>query len=244
MKAEPRGSAFNKRMTQWRSGLTLRFAKPPFAGSTPACVSSWCYTLIHMKKYFPHVLLGAYILEFLVLAINPIDRPTWWVENLTILPIVAVLVVLYIKKIRFSNTAYALMSVLIFMHTFGGHYTFALTPFDWFNNFFGFERNMYDRVAHASVGLYSYAIIEILLKYKVVTKRWFAYFSAVVMIIALAGLYEIFEWWFAISADPEAGIAVLGAQGDIWDAQKDMLMDTMGGLVGAVTYFFCNRSSK
>ncbi len=27
-------------MTQWRSGLTLRFAKPPFAGSTPACVSS------------------------------------------------------------------------------------------------------------------------------------------------------------------------------------------------------------
>ncbi len=29
-----------KRMTQWRSGLTLRFAKPPFAGSTPACVSS------------------------------------------------------------------------------------------------------------------------------------------------------------------------------------------------------------
>ena len=24
---------------QWRRGLTLRFAKPPFAGSTPACIS-------------------------------------------------------------------------------------------------------------------------------------------------------------------------------------------------------------
>ncbi len=27
---------------QWRSGLTLWFAKPPFAGSTPACISKVC----------------------------------------------------------------------------------------------------------------------------------------------------------------------------------------------------------
>lgn len=195
-----------------------------------------------MKKYFPHILLGAYIIEFLVLSINPYERTTWVVENATVLLIVAVLVLLYAFKIRFSNTAYALMSVLIFMHTIGGHYTFERVPFDWFSNLFGFERNMYDRVAHATVGLYAYPIIEALIAYKVVNKKWFAYLSAFMIIPAIAAFYEIFEWRYAIDGDPEAGLAVLGSQGDIWDAQKDMLMDTLGGVFATALHFIVNRN--
>ena len=194
-----------------------------------------------MKKYFPLLLLVIYIIEFVILAINPYDRAVWQTENLTILPIVVILLVLYIKNIRFSNTSYFLMSILIFMHTYGGHYTFALAPFDWFNNYFGFERNMYDRVAHMTVGFYAYSMIEAFIKYKIVNKPWFAYLSALAIIISIAGIYEIFEWRYAIGADPSAGIAVLGSQGDIWDAQKDMLMDTLGGLFGAVLYFVVSK---
>lgn len=133
------------------------------------------------------------------------------------------------------------MSVLIFMHTIGGHYTFALVPFDWFNHLFSFERNMYDRVAHMTVGFYSYPILEAVLVYKVVNKKWFAYLASFAIIPALAAFYEIFEWRYAISADPTAGIAVLGSQGDIWDAQKDMLMDTLGGFLGVVFYFIVSK---
>lgn len=204
----------------------------------------WFYfvaILIDMKKYFPHLLLSLYAIEFIVLAIHPYDRAVWLTENLTILPIVLILVILYFKNIRFSNIAYALMSILIFMHTIGGHYTFALVPFDWFDNFFGFQRNMYDRVAHASVGLYAYAIIEAVITYKIVNKKWFAYLAAFSIIPAIAAFYEIFEWRYAISSDPAAGLAVLGSQGDIWDAQKDMLMDTLGGMVGVVLYFIVSR---
>ena len=136
------------------------------------------------------------------------------------------------------------MSVLIFMHTWGGHYTFALVPFDWFNDLFGFERNMYDRVAHMTVGFYAYPIIESLIKYKVVNQKWFAYFSAVCIIVAIAAVYELFEWRYATGGDPEAGLAVLGSQGDIWDAQKDMLMDSIGGLIGGVLYFIFGRDKK
>ncbi len=189
------------------------------------------------SKYFPHFLLSIYIVEFIILAIKPYDRAVWLTENLTIIPIVLILVILYYKKIRFSNISYALMSVLIFMHTYGGHYTFELAPFDWFNQMFGFERNMYDRVAHMTVGFYAYPIIEALITYKVVNKKWFAYVSAIAIIPAIAAIYEIFEWRYAISADPAAGLAVLGSQGDIWDAQKDMLMDTIGGLIGGLLYF-------
>ena len=195
----------------------------------------------NISKFLPHFLLGVYIIEFIVLSFNPYNRAVWLTENLTVLPIVVILAVLYYKKIRFSNISYVLMSVLIYMHTIGGHYTFALVPFDWFNDLFGFERNMYDRVAHMTVGFYSYPMVEALIRYRVVNQKWFAYFAAFVTIPALAAVYELFEWRYAITADPTAGIAVLGAQGDIWDAQKDMLMDTIGGLVGVVLYFIVSK---
>lgn len=194
-----------------------------------------------ISKYFPHILLGAYIVEFAVLAFHPYDRSVWFTENFTVLPIAVILVILYLRGVRFSNLSYALMSVLIYMHTIGGHYTFALVPFDWFNTFFGFERNMYDRVAHATVGFYSYPILEALFMYKVVNKKWFAYLASFAIIPALAALYEIFEWRYAVGADPEAGLAVLGSQGDIWDAQKDMLMDSLGGLFGIALYFIVSK---
>jgi putative membrane protein len=47
--------------------------------------------------------------------------------------------------------------------------------------------------------------------------------------MAVAAVYEIIEWQYAVKEGGEAGIAFLGSQGDIWDAQKDMLMDTLGG---------------
>ena len=200
-----------------------------------------------ISKYFPHSLLIAYLVEFIYLAYHPYDRAVWFTENMTIVPIVLLLIVLYICKIRFSNTAYALMSVLVFMHTYGGHYTFALAPFDWFNHMFGFERNMYDRVAHMTVGFYAYPMIEALIRYKVVNQKWFAYFASCMIIPAIAAFYEIFEWRYAIGENPEAGLAVLGSQGDIWDAQKDMLMDTIGGAIGTMLYFIvskCGTTSK
>jgi putative membrane protein len=197
-----------------------------------------------LSRYFPHLLLFAYVIEFSIFAIKPYDRAVWFTENFTIIPIVIILIVLYIRKVRFSNLSYALMSVLIFMHTYGGHYTFELAPFNWFNDLFGYERNMYDRVAHMTVGFYAYPMIEALIRYKVVNKNWFAYFAAFMIIPAIAAFYELFEWRYAVSADPAAGLAVLGAQGDIWDAQKDILMDTIGGAIGTVMYFVFGRNNK
>ena len=93
-----------------------------------------------------------------------------------------------------------------------------------------------------TVGFYAYAMIEALIKYKVVNQKWFAYFAAFMTIPAIACFYEIFEWRYAVGADPTAGLAVLGSQGDIWDAQKDMLMDTIGGAIGTVLYFILRKA--
>ena len=196
-----------------------------------------------MKK-IPQILLTIYILLFIWSLYKPFDFNVWIAEAITSLITVGILVILYYKNIRFTNTAYILASIFPIMHIIGAHYTFSLVPFDWFNNLIGTERNMYDRVAHFSVGLYAYIIIEAFIKYKLVNKNWVAYSYSIFIIMAIAAGYEIFEWLYAISADPSAGLAILGSQGDIWDAQKDMLMDTLGAITGFVLFVLLNKNSE
>jgi putative membrane protein len=50
--------------------------------------------------------------------------------------------------------------------------------------------------------------------------------------------YELIEWVYAASSDPVAGAAYLGSQGDIWDAQKDMLADTLGAITATLFFFW------
>lgn len=195
-------------------------------------------------SWFPKILLALYVIVFIFLAINPYSREVWFAENLPILLIVLYLMFLYWRGIRFSNVGYILMSVLIFMHTVGGHFTFERVPFDWFNNFFGFERNMYDRVAHFSVGFYAYPLAEYLHAKKVTTSTWLVYLMPLFFIISVAAVYEMIEWWFAATYGGEAGAAFLGSQGDIWDAQKDMLMDTLGGLTALLMFYITDRLWK
>lgn len=186
--------------------------------------------------YFPKLLFGAYLALFVALGVSPYDRSVWFAENLPIFGIALILAIGYVRGIRFSNLAYGLMSVLLFMHTIGGHYTFERVPFDWFNSFFGFERNMYDRVAHFSVGFYAFAFAEWLDRIQASNRRFVSYLLPLFAIAFVAMGYEIIEWWYAASSDPSAGGAFLGSQGDIWDAQKDMLADTLGAVTVLVLY--------
>ncbi|MDO8492682.1 MAG: DUF2238 domain-containing protein [bacterium] len=188
------------------------------------------------------ILFLAYLALFTICAINPYARDVWWAENIPLMIIVAILVFLYFRGIRFSPLSYLMMSFLIFWHTVGGHYTFERVPFDWFNDFFGFERNMYDRIGHFSVGFYAFAIMEGILKYSLVRNRLMAFLFAIFAISFVAMGYELLEWQFAVSADSSAGSDFLGAQGDIWDAQKDMLMDTLGAILAGILFLIVRRN--
>ena len=104
-----------------------------------------------MKLKLPHWLLIIYVIFAIILAINPYDRKVWLVENATMWVIVIFLIITY-RRFQFSNLSYVMMSFLIFMHTFGGHYTFARVPFGFITDLLGFQRNHYDRIAHFTVG--------------------------------------------------------------------------------------------
>lgn len=197
-----------------------------------------------MGRLTPAVLLVGYVALFIWAAIEPYDRATWWAENIPIVMLVGALVILYARGVRFSPLAYILMAILPYWHTVGGHYTFERVPFDWFSRAFGFERNMFDRIGHFSVGFYAFGIMEYLLVRRLMSRALAIQF-AIFTIAFVAMAYELIEWGYAAyGGNPEAGASFLGSQGDIWDAQKDMLMDTLGALAATGLYLVIRRDRQ
>ncbi|OZB05565.1 MAG: hypothetical protein B7X54_05055 [Idiomarina sp. 34-48-12] len=188
------------------------------------------------QQRIPHILAVIIVATMVLSFINPYDMRVWWAEMIPILAIFIGLVATY-RQFQFSNTSYVLMSVLLIMHTIGAHYTFARVPFEWVTELFDFERNHYDRIAHFSVGFYAYAAAELLVR-----KNWARPVTAMLFglffIMSIAAGYEIIEWQFAVIEGGNAGIEFLGSQGDEWDAQKDMLADTLGALAALVLFWF------
>ena len=91
------------------------------------------------------------------------------------------------------------------------------------------------------MGFYAFAIAEWLDRRQLVTNRFLLFTYPLFTIASVAAFYEIIEWIYAVMSDPAAGAAYLGSQGDIWDAQEDMLADTLGAILATGCYFRLRR---
>ena len=76
---------------------------------------------------------------------------------------------------------------------------------------------------------------------RLVTSKWVLFLFPICAIFTVASAYEIIEWLYALSAEESAGIAVLGSQGDVWDAQKDMLADGLGSFFSMFLFWLIHR---
>lgn len=191
-----------------------------------------------MQK-LPHLLLFLYLIEFAILAINPYDRSTWFAENIPVWIAVAILI-LWHRRFVFSNTAYMLMWLFLCYHTIGGHYSFEKVPFAYGNQLLSYlhfdfllpvGRNNFDRVGHFFVGVFAYPIVEYMIRRNLTANRLIAFLFALFAVGFWAASYEIIEMYYAVADGGVSGSLFLGSQGDEWDAQKDMLLDMMGGFL-------------
>ena len=174
-------------------------------------------------------------------AINPPSGSVWFLEIFWCLVYWGFLAATF-PRFRFSNTAYAIAAFWCILQAIGAHYTFEAVPLT--QDCFGFERNHFDRIAHFVVGLNALLITEFLFRKKITNGIFAAAAGGFFVIVAIAGLWELVEWLYAAYDGGEAGAAFLGSQGDIWDAQKDILCDTLGGLVAGTFFFFKTRCEK
>lgn len=194
--------------------------------------------MIAHRRYFM-VLSAVYGIIWLALAIEPHDRSDWALENVFVV-VAAVILFLSYKRLLLSRISYTLIFVFMFMHILGAHWTYSLVPYDdafrtltgvSLDQLMGWERNQYDRVVHFAYGLLlAYPIRELFLRLAYVKGFW-GYFFPVVLTMASSMCYELAEWLAAETFGGQLGMAFVGAQGDMWDAQKDMSLATLGALL-------------
>jgi len=186
-----------------------------------------------MKKggWYKLFLVIIFLAFWIWAAINPVYPDDWLLENYLIFIFVP-LIILAGFYFRLSNLSYTLITIFMILHVIGSHYTYAEVPFGYFlQSLFNSNRNMYDRLVHFSFGfLLAYPIREIFMRL-VKVKGFWAYYFPLDLTLAFSATYELVEWLAAATVGSAAGIAFLGAQGDIWDAQKDMLLAGVGAII-------------
>lgn len=190
------------------------------------------------------LLLLAYGLFWAWLAVDPIDRHDWLLENLLTLAFITVLVLTY-RRFAFSLTSYCLIVVFLIFHTIGAHYTYAEVPVGfWLQRTLDLSRNPFDRIAHFAYGLLLvYPLRELLVRLAGVKGLW-SYYLPASGILAQSGLFEVIEAFVAMIVSPELGSMYLGTQGDEWDAQKDMAAAFVGSLLTMVCALALSKSQS
>lgn len=166
----------------------------------------------------------------------PAGRTSWFLEVGPGLAMAAVLAAVY-RRLPLSHFVYVCVFLHIQILIYGGYYTYALTPLgDWAKQAFGFSRNHYDRIGHIALGVFpSFLAREVLLRCTPLVRGGWLFFLICSVVLAFAAFWELLEWWTALVAAPDVGVAFLGSQGDVWDAQWDMLLALLGALVALPT---------
>jgi putative membrane protein len=190
-------------------------------------------------------LVAWYATVWVVLAISPVDRSDWLLENILAVALVLALVVTY-RRFPFSQFSYILITIFMTLHAIGAHYTYSEVPLGfWLKDVLGLSRNHFDRLVHFAFGLLlAYPIRELLVRRAGARDPW-SYLLAVAVVQACSDLFEIIEAMVAHIVEPDLGNAYLGTQGDEWDAQKDMMAALTGAVFAtAIAYAVARRSSR
>ncbi|MEJ2515338.1 MAG: DUF2238 domain-containing protein [Gammaproteobacteria bacterium] len=180
------------------------------------------------------VWLAVFLGVFAWSVVSPHDYPTWALE---VAPAVAALVILAATRNRFPLTPLACWLVLAHcvILMVGGRYTYAEVPLGfWMQDWFGFERNNYDKIGHFAQGFVPAILArEILIRLDVVRRGPWLFFIVVCICLAISAFYELVEWWVALLSGAAAD-AFLGTQGYVWDTQDDMFFCLLGALTALI----------
>lgn len=164
----------------------------------------------------------------------------------TIVLVAGLLLLTKIYSIR--SISWGGATAFVLLHIIGARYIYSFVPYDeWllaliqtnFEQLFGWQRNMYDRLVHFSFGLFLFPFIYDICK--AVLKP--LPHKQIILIVLLFNmscsmLYELFEWLLAVILSPENAESYNGQQGDIWDAHKDMGLALLGCMFAIPIFSF------
>ncbi|WP_330347093.1 DUF2238 domain-containing protein [Streptomyces sp. NBC_00582] len=179
-------------------------------------------------RRLPAVLAAGVGVALTVSAWGAKDPTTWVLETVWVM-IGLPLTLLLRKRFPLSGLLCALLAVHALVLIVGGHYTYAEVPAgDWVRDWFGLERNPYDRFGHLMQGFVPAILVrELLVRTSPLRgSRWLAPLT-VCACLAFSAVFEMLEWAAAVTGG-QAADAFLATQGDVWDTQWDMFCALIG----------------
>lgn len=175
----------------------------------------------------------------LTLGWAPSDRLTWMIEQLLVIAALAGVALLQ-RRFQLSASASLQLCGFLVLHQIGAHYTYSQVPYEgaWqaltgfrLDETLGLQRNHYDRLVHFAYGLLLARPVREVVQGLSGLRGWRSAYVALEFVLASSAGYELMEWLGADLLAEDAGEAFVGAQGDPWDAQKDMALAFLGALL-------------
>ncbi len=149
-------------------------------------------------------------------------------------PIVVLFLFLAARRCFLSNFAFACLTLFLLLHVVGARHLYSEVPggesLKWLAlGGKNVGRNHFDRLVHLAFGaLVMPALVETLRRG---LRLGWARFAAVLIVLAVSCVYEVFEWLLTMIAAPNDALRYNGQQGDMWDMQKDMALAWAGALL-------------
>lgn len=142
-----------------------------------------------------------------------------------------------------SRRSVACVIVFLWLHVIGARWIYSFVPYDelveqvtgtTLSQYFGWQRNHYDRLVHFASGLlFVPPASEILQRYGGMRPVGAA-ITSICCVMTIGAVYEILEWQIAVTLSPLQAEAYNGQQGDVWDPQKDMALAGLGAILSAI----------
>ena len=198
--------------------------------------------------------LGLVLLASLLASIHPLEFAAYLLHQSGTV-VMVILLILLNKRFGYSLWAFHLYNVFLILHIIGAHYLYSYVPYNELlihefgfdlDQFMGWPRNMYDRLIHFGCGLLLYPFIYRTFEaWLPPVKPYVLFLLAIQFIMASSLIYELLEWWIALTMSPEAAENYNGQQGDAWDAHKDMFLAILGGVFyGLPALYAAHRKNK
>lgn len=186
---------------------------------------------ITISNWIPFIIYACFTVLWLSFYFAATDVKDWWIENILVILFMAFLF-FNRKKIQFTNAALFLIFAFLLLHVYGAKMAYTKNELGAFlQSTYNLQRNPYDRIVHFSFGfLLLFPFVE-LLKTRLANKENFVYLFANMCILCLATIFELIEWAVAAFTDKVTGETYVATQGDVWDAQKDIILASVGALL-------------
>lgn len=187
----------------------------------------------------------------IITCINPIYPSQQYLQHAGTMLLMILLVHDLIRN-RMPDSTFICVILFSILHVIGARYIYSYVPYkEWCvsigvvgMDFFQDERNHYDRLVHFAFGLLMFPYFMYLCKERMKQNTVFPILVSWLAIQTGSMIYELFEWLLTVVMSPEEADNYNGQQGDMWDAQKDMVLAMIGSTIAALWYYLRHRFTR